>query len=86
MMRLKCRHACQVLVWDSRSVVETSQLERHILISIRFMYLSRIRTTYAGSLRFKFLQTHQRAVFPVSTVTVEVIEGSNTRHSYAVHR
>lgn len=22
--------ACQVLVWDSRSVVETSQLERHI--------------------------------------------------------
>jgi hypothetical protein len=45
---------CQVLVWDSRSVVETSQLERHIPISIRPVYLSRIRTTYAGSCASSF--------------------------------
>lgn len=47
---------CQVLVWDSRSVVETSQVERHIPISIRLVYLSRIRTTYAGSCASSFFR------------------------------
>lgn len=47
---------CQVLVWDSRAVVETFQLELYIPISIRLLYLSGIHTTYTDSCGFKFFK------------------------------
>jgi hypothetical protein len=74
---------CQVLVWDSRSVVETSQLERHIPISIHLCTFREFaQHTLAAALQV--LQTHQRAVIPVSIV--EVIEDSNTQNSVLIRR
>lgn len=76
MMRLKCGNVRYNSYGIHGSAIETSQLERRIPISIRPVYLSRTRTTYAGSYASSFF-THQRAAVPVSTV--EVIEGQILR-------
>jgi hypothetical protein len=79
--------ACQVLVWDSRSAVEASQLKTSHAhySSIQLVYIREFaqHTLQYWRLRFKFLRTHQRVVIPVSTV--ELIEGTNTQYPFAVY-
>jgi hypothetical protein len=70
--------ACQVLAWDSRC-------SRRLNLSVTSLSIFDLCTTFRGvaqdtltaAVRFKFLQTHQRAVIPVSIV--KLTGGSNTQ-------